>query len=697
VKTNIAVMAYYDLGLSIIAIAPDGSKGPAKEVGSWKPHQNNQAPLEVVNEWYVDDSNNGVAIVCGAVSKNLTVLDFETDAAYQLFARDCADEGLMYILDLLPIASTPSGGRHVYCFGINSKNMKLAKTEEGKTLIETKGEGGYVLAPGCPAECHQTGKLYQWVQNSLAECRWQPVEIAQDSFDSMVNYCRHQNAGAKAEFSIPVVSQFAGVRQDVKRPGDDFNERASWEEILLGQGWVIARRRENKIFWRRPGKDGEGISASTGHCSTDASGDLLYVFSTNAEPFEAERCYSKFSAYTIYNHSGDYYKASKALNLQGFGDPEVFAKLTNIGAGNITLIKKVAAVKVANENHAKTFPVKEEGRTFEWAEEIQVDETNTNWYWKGYVQAGNKTLLSALWKSGKTTLLAKLLHGFCEGGTFLGQPIEKTRVLYASEEGKTNWTPRIKRYGYTLKTHGFFLRPFHGERTMTQWIEFLGRCNDEMEKFGLNILVIDTLANLWPVVDENNAGMVMQGLVPMNQILESGKKNKAIIAVHHTRKSGGENFTASRGSGAISSDFDYLLEFKRPEGGGYGVKSKTTRQITASGRAYQETPEDILFDYIDDEYLLLGEPSEVRLDERRKSVIEALDQHDWKFADTIRAESGHRNTYVNAELTRLVDLNLIEVTGTGKRGDKKRYKLKTIVQATQTSFVNGEDHVHESF
>ena len=41
----------------------------------------------------------------------------------------------------------------------------ISEVETGKlkpkTIIETRGEGGYFLAPGCPAACHETGRLYE--------------------------------------------------------------------------------------------------------------------------------------------------------------------------------------------------------------------------------------------------------------------------------------------------------------------------------------------------------------------------------------------------------------------------------------------------------------------------------------------------------------------------------------------------------
>jgi hypothetical protein len=46
---------------------------------------------------------------------------------------------------------------------------------------------------------------------------------------------------------------------------------------------------------------------------------LLYVFSSNAHPFEDGRGYSKFAAYAVLNHRGDYVRAAKTLQAEGYG------------------------------------------------------------------------------------------------------------------------------------------------------------------------------------------------------------------------------------------------------------------------------------------------------------------------------------------------------------------------------------------
>ncbi len=99
---------------------------------------------------------------------------------------------------------------------------------------------------------------------------------------------------------------------DGQRPGDLFNQRASWEDILVPHGWQFVCSVGTEGRWRRPDKHDPGISATTNHNGHD----LLYVFSTSTI-FEAERGYSKFQAYTLLNHRGDFSAAARELAKQG--------------------------------------------------------------------------------------------------------------------------------------------------------------------------------------------------------------------------------------------------------------------------------------------------------------------------------------------------------------------------------------------
>src|SRR5690606_9128025 len=81
-------------------------------------------------------------------------------------------------------------------------------------------------------------------------------------------------------------------------------------ELLRRHGWELVRGGENE-YWRRPGKD-QGWSATL-------RGRVLFVFSSNAVPFEPDRAYSPFSVYTLLEHAGDFAAAAAALRNEGFG------------------------------------------------------------------------------------------------------------------------------------------------------------------------------------------------------------------------------------------------------------------------------------------------------------------------------------------------------------------------------------------
>ncbi|MCI0614560.1 hypothetical protein L0244_16355, partial [bacterium] len=66
--------------------------------------------------------------------------------------------------------------------------------------------------------------------------------------------------------------------------------------------------------WRRPGGM-HYTSAVTNHFGKDE----LRVFSTEAHPFETEKAYTKFQAFTLLNFDGDFHAAAKILAEKGYG------------------------------------------------------------------------------------------------------------------------------------------------------------------------------------------------------------------------------------------------------------------------------------------------------------------------------------------------------------------------------------------
>jgi putative DNA primase/helicase len=96
-------------------------------------------------------------------------------------------------------------------------------------------------------------------------------------------------------------------------PGDDYNARTTWDEVLTEAGWRKAFSRGEVTHWTRPGKD-HGISATTGF----GEGDWLYPF-TSSTVLEPERTYTRFGFCAAWHYGGDHQAAAKRLQALGYG------------------------------------------------------------------------------------------------------------------------------------------------------------------------------------------------------------------------------------------------------------------------------------------------------------------------------------------------------------------------------------------
>lgn len=158
----IAARRYLKAGLSVIPILPNGTKAPALGVDEPQIYRERFATERELLKWFGPDSRNGVGLVCGEISGNFAVIDIETEKAWENWLELIQRTELSAYLAPLPIVRTPKGGRHVYC-RIDETwvgGFKLARKANKDTLIEVRGKGHYVLAPGCPAACHPLKKTY---------------------------------------------------------------------------------------------------------------------------------------------------------------------------------------------------------------------------------------------------------------------------------------------------------------------------------------------------------------------------------------------------------------------------------------------------------------------------------------------------------------------------------------------------------
>lgn len=320
-------------GISFIPTHPT-DKSPV--VDSWMEYKKRVPTHEEAKRWF-EDTEHSIAIVGGLVSNNLEIIDFDNHKGNaQITLKEFADllKNHEIGINQFPCEMTQSGGFHLIyrCESEVDGNKKLAKQfmDDGKidTLIETRGEGGYaIIAPS---------RNYKMVNLDFTKI---PV-LTSEERQLILAIARSFNEVEEPK-QIVKVQQKEVVTADgeysEERPGDAFNLKGAEDvkNILIQNGWTLVRENNNeRQLWRRPGKN-RGISATYNYIP-----NKLYVFSSNAYPFESERTYDNFAIYTILNSNGDFKEATKELAKNGYGSN---------GNGHAKKSRSKSTRKVVNE------------------------------------------------------------------------------------------------------------------------------------------------------------------------------------------------------------------------------------------------------------------------------------------------------------------------------------------------------------
>ena len=315
-----AALDLHDAGCSVVPARTDGSKAP---IGSWKQYQVTRPTRDEVIEWF-KDGHEGIGVITGSVSGNLEMLEAEGRAVHDGFfeqAKDLAiNSGLEEIWNVLVsgyVEMTPSGGLH-FLYRIADEpvpgNTKIARrpgeNDSVEVLFETRGQGGFVVTAPSQGATHPSGNPWVLLNGS-------PMAIPMFSMEER----EALHTVFKTLDSMPARDSFATAllnssQNDESKPGTDFNNRATWDEILIPAGWTKGYTAKGHTLWTRPNKSSSlGYSAS----SKEETGNL-YVFSTSTI-FEAERPYSKFAAFAALHHGNDFKAAARDLRAKGYGAP----------------------------------------------------------------------------------------------------------------------------------------------------------------------------------------------------------------------------------------------------------------------------------------------------------------------------------------------------------------------------------------
>ena len=294
---------YLKAQLSVIPTKED--KLPA--LPTWKPYQSQRIKEDEVEALFSGANVKGLAIICGAISGGLEVIDVDTkhDTTGSLWEelRALIEDNLPELYSRLVIAQTKSGGYHIYyrCSSI-AGNLKLSTKKNREVLVETRGEGGYVIAPPTPKYTYIQGEPGN-IPTITPEEREIILSISK-SFNELEEIKPKVNTTTSTTYNSTGLSPF-----------EDYNQRGDIVGLLESKGWRVVNQRGERINLLRPGSTD---SKTSGNYHTGLK--VLRVFSSSTE-FNPDKGYSPSQVFSLLECNGDNKLTYRRLLELGYGEP----------------------------------------------------------------------------------------------------------------------------------------------------------------------------------------------------------------------------------------------------------------------------------------------------------------------------------------------------------------------------------------
>jgi hypothetical protein len=696
IKIDDVVWSYLAHHLSIIPADHKTKKPlmaalPKDEDGepTWKPYQERQASSVEVERW-LKRKIQSIAVVCGAISKNLEILDFDdnADVTPRPYSADeffnpwwtaCGD--LVEEYDL-PVWRTGGGGYAIaYRCETIAPNNKLTwvpdeSADAGRAIaIETRGEGGYALPP---PSLHPSGNRYTMIRGDLTKIATIPVEMRAKFFEVARSLCLAPYA--KKDLT-------AAIRKHTKKRAADgldsvittFNAQNNIVDLLERHNYTHAHGNR----WKRPdGKSGSVDVFSEENISFHWSSNDALHFTNGSGPVPVD----PFQVYAVFEHGGDheaaFIAAKKALGLwvEKAAAPEMPSWMADAPQPQ----EDRPVDPSTGEIMTKEQPVetKQPQRRVEWsaADLYDAEFPPPKFAVNGLIPEG-LTMLIARPKIGKSWLGLQFGIAVGTGGHALGEMIEQGKTLYlALEDSPLRMQDRM----------------FHKQRApretqitvMNEWPSLsddraINALIKKIETDGYTLVIIDTLQRaVGGASVTKDAPRLSKILGALQQF--ALRQHVAILVIHHSRKSatdiavgGGDVIDDAMGGTEIAGVVDAMLGIYRKRG-----DANATLRVT--GRDIGERDLAIKFDKQFCCWQIVGDADAVREGTLQAAILETIDQLGkvatlTQIAKFLERDKGN----IKKEISELVNKNIL--VAMEKQGREVRYKRPDASQPTPKS------------
>ena len=210
------------------------------------------------------------------------------------------------------------------------------------------------------------------------------------------------------------------------------------------------------------------------------------------------------------------------------------------------------------------------------------------------------TMVVAASKVGKSTFIRDQARAIVQGGEFLGEQAQQSRILYCSlEESERQMAPKMQTLGITEDDSIYYLFDTNikdseppKEMTADQMLEAIKYLIDEKN---IRVVYIDTILDM-PRPRNFNLDKYEQVKPWLRDWLKLAKdKNIALCFLHHSNKKGRMSITgemvSTMGSEAMNAVPDYIVTLFEETDSSTG---ETEKAITTRGRLDVDVPLSVL-------------------------------------------------------------------------------------------------------
>jgi predicted P-loop ATPase len=227
------------------------------------------------------------------------------------------------------IQETMSGGFHfIYKCDVIEGNQKLARNKKGEVILETRGEGGYVVIAPTPeykillnGSLKKIPRITPQTRERLFEC----ARLLNEFFE---------------EVKIPTSKKITTITKGLK-PWEAYDQGTDVGDLLRKHNWTYIKNKGEQELWKRPG---DTDSLWSGSWSPEYG--TFYVYTQSLPYLAGGKAYTPAALLTFLEFGGDFAESARYLLKNGFGSNEGVVTTTENGVVTTEVLTRIRKLEI---------------------------------------------------------------------------------------------------------------------------------------------------------------------------------------------------------------------------------------------------------------------------------------------------------------------------------------------------------------